>query len=654
MTAQPSGGGGPELEDYVSGPAQKTTSERLRGWLATIEATLVLQAQIGRREIAVVSFSVSFFAMAVGIHAIATTTDRMPRTMVTVALSALLLLVSVWIARTRHLTDAKLRILVGLFCGAMLLAIGINGFMAALWSPVALLLCHAVLTPREAGAVGAGLIALSVTLVMAFDPAYSPPLLLRLGVVSVLVLIIQQLLARVWWRMARDFQRLGREVTEVVRGLESDLSQARDVDALTGLSTPAGFEAVVAAMLAAAPPGRARHALVVAKMDTSAWSIAHMDLAHQRAFVERLVELLRTYLGTDTPIARTGRLEFAAVVDISSSSREAFALHAARLLARLREPVFFGQDVALGGASMGIAFRPDHGEDLATLMRRAELARAAAFQLNLAAPGVFSTTMELDSRSRMEIAAELHRAAELGEMSLAFQPIMAAAGGPAPKAEALLRWTSARHGKVPPSMFIPLAEQSGAIVPLTFWVLRAAAAQVARWRATIAPGFQVAVNLSPAVVARFVEQPEACLALLREIAAPPGSIILEITEQAMLKTTPELLEVLDLLRGRGFLIAMDDFGTGYSNLAQLYRLPIDLLKIDRSLVEEIGRSPRAEAICRGAVRMAQDIGCQVVAEGIETEAQRRLLAEAGCDFLQGFLIARPMPASEVEAFFAAD
>ena len=227
---------------------------------------------------------------------------------------------------------------------------------------------------------------------------------------------------------------------------------------------------------------------------------------------------------------------------------------------------------------------------------------------------------------------------------------MGAQPQPLRKAEALIRWNDPVKGRVSPGDFIPLAESFGKIVPLTNWVLVRAVAQVRAWQQQFDAAFQVSVNLPPAYLEWCADRPAEALEFLSGLKAPTGSIVLEITEGAFLNVTPEVLQVLALLKGMGFEVALDDFGVGYSCFGQLDRLPLDTLKIDKSLVDHIEAMPAKRAVCTAIIKIGHELGFRVVAEGVETAGQLSLLAQAGCDFIQGYVIARPMGAGDFQTF----
>jgi EAL domain-containing protein (putative c-di-GMP-specific phosphodiesterase class I) len=247
---------------------------------------------------------------------------------------------------------------------------------------------------------------------------------------------------------------------------------------------------------------------------------------------------------------------------------------------------------------------------------------------------------------RVRLLQDLRLALERGELSLAYQPQLALAGERLVGFEALLRWYHAELGQVAPSEFIPLAEESGLILPIGSWVLREAVRQLKAWREEGLDVSRVAVNLSP----RQFEDPgliDGVYAVLDEACLPKGSLELEVTESAALHDPERAIALMGKLRQLGVALALDDFGTGYSNLSQLKRLPVDVLKIDQLFVRQIVRDPGDAAIVRAVVALAHGFGLKVVAEGVEAQAQVIKLAQLGCDICQGYHYGAPMAANAV-------
>jgi EAL domain-containing protein (putative c-di-GMP-specific phosphodiesterase class I) len=278
------------------------------------------------------------------------------------------------------------------------------------------------------------------------------------------------------------------------------------------------------------------------------------------------------------------------------------------------------------------------------LLRRADIALQEAKTRSVAIcryePGHDDTY-----RKRLKLIAELRSAIAANQLHLVFQPKVQMADRRVRSLEALVRWNHPQLGPVPPSEFVPLAEQTGTIGELTRWVLRTAIEQLAKWRAA---GFEseVAVNLSASDLGDS-ELPEGILALLAQADVLPRQLLLEITESAIMREPDKAVRVMRRLREAGIRFSIDDFGTGHSSLAQLKALPVDELKIDRSFIRDLEQGTRDDAIVRSAIELAHSLGLKVVAEGIETPAAWTALIHLGCDYAQGYFVSRPLAAEQV-------
>jgi predicted signal transduction protein with EAL and GGDEF domain len=353
---------------------------------------------------------------------------------------------------------------------------------------------------------------------------------------------------------------------------------------------------------------------------------------------ERLQVVLR---GFDT-LARLGGDEFAVVLPVAD--RVSAAQVAERLLQALDEPFAIeGHSLAVG-ASIGIALCPDHATDADALLRRADVAMYVAKHSGNG-HALYAFDLDQHSPSRLALAGELRLAIEHDQLLLHYQPKLDLTTGAIVGVEALVRWRHPQQGLVPPDHFIPLAEQTGLIRPLSEWVLATALRQHNAWRLA---GFQlpVAVNLSM----RNLHDPQlsdTIVDLLATWSLPPEVLNLEITETSLMAEPDRALGVLAGIRDMGVGMAIDDFGTGYSSLAYLKRLPVAELKIDKSFVRDMAADRSDLAIVRSTVELAHNLGLRVVAEGVEDGATQELLARLGCDQAQGYHISRPLPASEL-------
>src|SRR5690606_9039232 len=304
------------------------------------------------------------------------------------------------------------------------------------------------------------------------------------------------------------------------------------------------------------------------------------------------------------------------------------------------------------GASMGIARAMDADTVQAAadeLLRNADVAMYRAKAAGKARWAIFQPHMHELARERLALEAELRQAMERGEMRIVYQPIIALADGRLTGLEALVRWQHPERGDIPPATFIPIAEETGLIVPIGRWVLREACMCAARWRQMMngAP-LSLTINLSGRQFQEdgMLEEVETVLA---DTGLPGTSLVLEITESAIVQNTDTMLQRMHELKRLGIRLAIDDFGTGYSSLSYLQRFPIDILKIDRAFVEDLGVPGHDGALVRTIIALGEMMSLETVAEGIEQPRQRDHLRELGCEFGQGYLFAHPMETVEVDA-----
>lgn len=356
---------------------------------------------------------------------------------------------------------------------------------------------------------------------------------------------------------------------------------------------------------------------------------------------------LRGTLRQEDFISRVGGDEFVVVVP-DTRGPSAVTTVAAKLLGSLSEPYeIAGQPLALT-PSIGIATYPGDGETAETLLANADVAMYAAKQNGRSNFLFYAVTMNEAAHRRLEMTGAIRHGLEAGEFMLYFQPKVLARTGEAVGAEALLRWKHPQRGFVSPAEFIPVAEESRLIVDIGRWVLAEANRLTLEWQARGLPCPPVAINVS----AMQFRQSEF-LDLLREIG-PEGArrIDLEITESVMLETPEAVIQHMDAIKAMGFSLSLDDFGTGYSSLSYLTRFPLKYLKIDQSFVRRMASDAPARAIIEAIIRLAQAVGLEVIAEGVETEVEANLLRMLNCDQFQGYHFARPMPAADYLAWLA--
>ncbi len=363
-------------------------------------------------------------------------------------------------------------------------------------------------------------------------------------------------------------------------------------------------------------------------------------------------ELLRIVAGrlrhcvrnADT-LARWGGDEFAVLLESMSRPEDA-PFVAQRILYALSRPFAReGQDFYLT-ASVGIALHPVDGADVASLIQHADAAMYRVKRLGGNNYYVYSAQMNVHLSDRLAMANRLRGAAKREEFVLHYQPQLDVRDGRVVGLEALLRWNDAARGHRLPAEFIPVLEETGLIVSVGEWVLRKACTQARAWQFAGLSHLRVSVNLSPKQF-KEKELPRKVESILRETGLDASFLELELTESVIMDDHKYSVAVLDRLKELGALIALDDFGTGYSSLGVLKEFPVDTLKIDRSFIRDIGDDEEDRAICSAIVNLGQALKLQVMAEGVETEAQMGILRQQGCHLIQGFLFARPMPPDDV-------
>ena len=321
-----------------------------------------------------------------------------------------------------------------------------------------------------------------------------------------------------------------------------------------------------------------------------------------------------------------------------------------KLLGALAAAYKLGDERVFVSASIGVTIYPLDACDIEDLLKNADQALYAAKGAGRNRFSFFTPALQEAAQSRARLTHDLRDALAAGQFRVVYQPIVEMATGVTRKAEVLIRWDHPTRGAVSPAEFIPIAEASGMISEIGEWVFQQAALQVGTWRTTLAPDFQISVNRSPMQFQHEDSASPNWPAQLQAMGLPGNSIVVEITEGLLLDTSASVEEQLLGLHDAGIQVSMDDFGTGYSSLSYLQRFDIDYLKIDQSFVRHLIAGSTDLALCRAIIVMAHALGIQVIAEGVETELQRDLLAAAGCDYAQGYFFARPMPAKDFEAF----
>jgi diguanylate cyclase (GGDEF)-like protein len=450
------------------------------------------------------------------------------------------------------------------------------------------------------------------------------------------------------------WQRFVRRSVGALRKAEGRLRSITLVDPLTTLLNRAGLRQQLQRGLDAAQGSSASRRIGVLLIDLDRFRLINESLGQQAGdeLLRAVSERIRAVLRSGDAAARLGGDQFA-VYTPTLAGDQAAAMMARNLLRAIEPALALGEHRAQVSVSIGIALADGTTQGADALLAQADAAMRAAKSGGGGRYRVFEAPMLVNTQQQLELEMALRRALRNEEFVLMFQPIMSADGRAIEAVEALLRWNDPARGLVSPAEFIPVLEQTGLIVPVGQWVLREACRRMRLWTTHGAMPVTLSVNVSPMQFAEsdFVRQ---VLAVLQATGLPPRQLQLEVTEGLLLDPTPEALRKMDALADAGVRLAVDDFGMGYSSLAYLKRFRLHSLKIDRLFVRDVPRLPQDSAIVRAIVELAHALGLHVTAEGVETSEQHVALQRLGCDSMQGFLFARPMPADAMRDRLVAD
>ena len=413
-------------------------------------------------------------------------------------------------------------------------------------------------------------------------------------------------------------------------------------DALTGLPNRTLFLDRLHHILANAP--RQRDTITVHSIDLDHFKDVNDTLGHAAgdAVLRQAAQRMQSKLRPGDTLARFGGDEFA-IIQSGTNEPEKAAAVAEKIIAALTEPFDLDGRQALLGVSIGMAtYTPEKPLSADQLLKHADLALYKSKNSGRGTFHFFHEKMDAELQSRKAMEIELRTALHNHQFELHYQPQVDLSSQRIVGLEALIRWNHPRRGEIQPLDFLPIAERTGLIRPLSEWVLRTACREALKW-----DPLRIAINLSPSQIQQenIVEMVKSALA---ESGLPAHRLELEITENGLIDNTQRTLDVLNGLRKLGIRIAMDDFGTGYSSLGYLRRFPFDKIKIDRSFISDLGQDGNAQAIVRAIVALSRALGIQINAEGVETIEQAQALLGEGCEEVQGFLYGRPMPEKDMQ------
>jgi len=437
-----------------------------------------------------------------------------------------------------------------------------------------------------------------------------------------------------------------RDVTHRV-ALEEQLVHRAFHDELTGLANRALFTNRVEQALLRASRTALRTAVLFLDLDDFKEVNDSMGHAAGDSLLTQSAERLRACLRAGDTAARLGGDEFAVLLEELSDDGSEVTNVSNRIAATFARPFALEEGEAFVTASIGVALSTGAANGEA-LLRNADLAMYLAKKRGKARVEQFESHMHEEVVERLDLLADLRYAIERNELQLEYQPIVDMATRQVSGLETLVRWDHPRRGRIPPADFIPIAEQSGLIVPIGRWVLLHACAHARHWSRSLPElhPITVTVNLSARQLGDDNLLDDVANAL-RVAGLRRDQLVLELTETTLLANSEATVGILTSLKSLGVRLAIDDFGTGYSSLSYLHRFPVDVLKIDKSFVEGVAGGPGASALASAVIALGNSLGLRTVAEGIEEEAQHEVLLKLGCKFGQGFLFSRPLPTADV-------
>ncbi len=534
-------------------------------------------------------------------------------------------------------------------------ALLVNGAMPVLLLPAVVVMFHLFFDAGRALTMSFLAAAVSVAAIF-LDASMVGAVSARIMLCSVVVAVMMQALSRQVSRSYGKSLRVSAQLSTLVDRLDemldeshSRLDSALRTDIDSGLMNTTGFDDLVNSRFMAGG-GQARYALLFIKFKGLDISKSVLSEGERKAFLKMLCQRLWHAAGSDGSIGRAGRSDFMVLLKSGEGDGILDGARLAAILKSLEEPIHLREHTVLCNPFIGMSVWPTDGQGAEELRRKAETAAQTTAADGSKRILAYDASMHSSIRERLKIVSGIKAAIDTDQFVLEYQPVFDLGFERFNKVEALIRWNHPELGRIPPNRFIPMLDDDQ-LVQVTSWVLNGVSAQLKRWHAKSGIRMDVAVNIPSAYLQDRIANQELFFRHLDGFDRKTGSLIFEITESSLFEAGDDALEFLAKVRRRGFQVALDDFGTGFSNLRQLETLPLDILKIDKSLIDEIDASERKMALCGYIIRLGHELGLKVVAEGIETENQRDALIWAGCNYGQGYLFSRPQPPERIPDLF---
>jgi len=641
---------------------------RAQSWSSELETVVRARANLTRSTLTVSLLAAGAIVLLVGLISPRLTGGTMVRSTAPTLGAPILLIGLALVAARSELSSGWWTGLAVTIMAFIAGSVYVNGSIALVLSLSMLSAVHLILRPGAALALCLTTLGLvGVALRWTTAPVDALVALRSIGGWTIMVVLMQVLMRHVA-RVNGSAARLSGEIGAEVQRLSAELSEAQreterraQLDAATGVrseraialllesSAPpatllASHSGVADAASAALPPSR----VPVVAVRFTRWDEALLSLdAEQRLALQAMLGArLREVFGPDAIVGRRSAAEFLALLP-SDRAEQANLSTLRALQERLDRPMpIAGQGVVLSPV-IGVAVWPDDAPTLRAVVADAEVARAVAARAAVREPVRYLPRLRQQLATRAELASQILDGIAAGEFLMHYQPIVSAGEGRVWKAEALLRWNHPVLGLISPGRFLDVAEERGLLRALTDWIGAQVVADLQQLGGRVDPAFRIAVNVPPEVLVWWAEDPMGLIAKAQGIGLVAERLVLEVTEDAFVNPSPGVLRILETARAAGARVAIDDFGTGYSSLGRLTALPVDVVKIDRSLIEGLDGDAKRTAIVKAIVGLARDLRLEVVAEGVERPEEARALAAVGCDTSQGFIHSPGVEASDL-------